>query len=66
MCGVTRGTPRKAIGVMGDENFFDFPKPVRLIRHFLRIADTKDDIILDVVTLEVPVLFCVPKAKWLG
>jgi len=45
--GVTRTGKAEAEDAMGEQDVFDFPKPVRLIRHFLRIADMPDAIVLD-------------------
>lgn len=45
--GVTRTGRRDAEAVMGLEGIFDFPKPVRLIKHLISIAGPKNARVLD-------------------
>ena len=45
--GVTRTGRRDAEEAMGIEGIFDFPKPVRLIKHLLSIGGGKDARVLD-------------------
>lgn len=45
--GVTRTGRRDAEEVMGLEGIFDFPKPVRLIKHLISIAGPKNARVLD-------------------
>ncbi|AMO87795.1 DNA methylase family protein [Corynebacterium simulans] len=45
--GVTRAGRRDAEDVMGVQGVFDFPKPVRLIKHLIAIADGPDAVVLD-------------------
>jgi adenine-specific DNA-methyltransferase len=45
--GVTRTGKAEAEAAIGQTGVFDFPKPVRLIQHLIRIATGTDDLILD-------------------
>ena len=45
--GVTRTGKAEAEAALGQTGVFDFPKPVRLIQHLVRIASTPDSLILD-------------------
>ncbi len=45
--GVTRTGRAEAESALGQTGIFDFPKPVRLIQHLVRIADDKNAIVLD-------------------
>lgn len=45
--GVTRSGKADADRALGAEGLFDYPKPVRLIRHLLRIACGRGDLALD-------------------
>lgn len=45
--GVTRTGKAEAEAAMGQAGIFDFPKPVRLIQHLIRIGSTRDATILD-------------------
>jgi adenine-specific DNA-methyltransferase len=45
--GVTRTGKAEAEAAIEQAGVFDFPKPVRLIRHLIRIADDKGAIVLD-------------------
>ena len=45
--GVTRTGRAEAEAALGKSGVFDFPKPVRLIQHLIRILDDKDALILD-------------------
>ncbi|MBS5998134.1 DNA methyltransferase, partial [Corynebacterium sp.] len=45
--GVTRTGRRDAEDIMGLEGVFEFPKPVRLIKHLISIAGGKDARVLD-------------------
>ena len=45
--GVTRTGRAEAESALGQSGVFDFPKPVRLIQHLLRIVGDKDAIVLD-------------------
>ena len=45
--GVTRTGRAEAEAALGKSGVFDFPKPVRLIQHLIRILDDKQALILD-------------------
>ena len=45
--GVTRSGRRDAEQALGVAGVFDFPKPVRLIKHLIAIAGGKDAVVLD-------------------
>lgn len=45
--GVTRTGKAEAEAAFGQASLFDFPKPVRLIRHLVRIANDRDAVVLD-------------------
>lgn len=45
--GVTRTGKAEAEAAIGETGVFDFPKPVRLIQHLVRIASDPDDLVLD-------------------
>lgn len=45
--GVTRTGRADAEAAIGMSGVFDFPKPVRLIQHLVRIAEAEDAIVLD-------------------
>lgn len=45
--GVTRTGRAEAEAALGKSGVFDFPKPVRLIQHLIRVLDDKDALILD-------------------
>ena len=45
--GVTRTGRAEAEAAIGESGVFDFPKPVRLIQHLVRIASSPDCLILD-------------------
>lgn len=45
--GVTRTGKAEAEAVLKKPGVFDFPKPVRLVRHFIQIATDKNSLLLD-------------------
>ena len=45
--GVTRTGRAEAEAALGKSGVFEFPKPVRLIQHLIRIVDDKDALVLD-------------------
>lgn len=45
--GVTRTGKAEAESAIGKVGVFDFPKPVRLVQHFVRIGTGKEDFVLD-------------------
>lgn len=45
--GVTRTGRAEAEAALGHSGVFDFPKPVRLIQHLVRIADDSSAVVLD-------------------
>ncbi|MCT1803613.1 site-specific DNA-methyltransferase [Kocuria carniphila] len=45
--GVTRTGKAEAEAALGKSGVFDFPKPVRLIQHLVRLADDKSALVLD-------------------
>ncbi|WP_040364514.1 site-specific DNA-methyltransferase [Brevibacterium senegalense] len=45
--GVTRTGRKEAESAIGEKGIFDFPKPVKLIQHLIRIASDTDSIVMD-------------------